>query len=367
MSKPQYKLLTIIGARPHFTKAASLCAEIKKDDRLEEVIVHTGQHYDYNLSQQFFDELAIPAPKYNLEVGSGRHLWQMGQILLGLDDIIIKEQPDIMIVYGDTNSTAAGAIAAAKNNIPLVHVESGLREFDKTIPEEVNKLLTDAVADIYICPTQTGVDNLAKVGQTKNVHRVGDTGIDIIAQQMERIERNQAILSKYNLEKGHYFFMTCHRQANTDNKDNLKSILSIFEKITAPIVFPIHPRTRSAISKYGFDELLKKENIIVIEPIGFWDTQTLVRFAKMVITDSGGIIKEAYFHKTPGVIIDKQTEWMETVNEGWNFVAGPHPDIILSHIENYQIPSVHSNAIGNGSAAVQIIDAIKKYLDTNAS
>lgn len=357
------KILTIVGTRPHFIKAVMVSKAIQEANQLEEVIAHTGQHYDRELSLQFFEELTLPQPKYNLQVGSGRQAWQLGKMIIELDKVVEKEKPDLLIVYGDTNSTAAGAIAAAKNNIPLAHIEAGLREFNKQIPEEVNKLLTDAVTDLFFCPTATGVKNLKQAGITKHVYQVGDVGIDLVQYQLERIIQHKEILERYNLKEDQYFLMTCHRAANTQNPDNLSAILSIIPDLEWPVIFPMHPRTQKAITEHGLDHLLSAKNLYVTTPLGFWDTQSLLRHAHMAITDSGGIIKEAYFHKTPAVIIDQQTEWIESVEEGWNQVAGPDRDKILHCIRSFRQPNFHSNCLGEGKAAEQIISIILEYLD----
>lgn len=358
-----YKILSIVGTRPHFTKAASVCRAIEKNPELEEVMAHTGQHYDANLSDDFFKELDLPKPKYQLKVGSGKPAWQLATIILKLDEVIEQEKPDAIIVYGDTNSTAAGAIAAAKNNVVLIHIEAGLREFNKTIPEEVNKLITDSITDIFFSPTQTGVENLKKEGVSKNVYNVGDVAIDNIAFNMNRIESNTAILEKFNVKKDEYFFMTCHRACNTDSFENLHNIISAVVELNEKIIFTAHPRTQKAIANFELSHLIENSKVEMIDPIGFWDTQTLVRNAKMVLTDSGGIIKEAYFHKTPGVILDKQTEWIETVNEGWNVIAGPNKDKIIDLVNNHPPQTHHSNCVGNGQAAKQIIKITKEFLD----
>ena len=358
-----YKILSIVGTRPHFTKAASVCRAIAETPELEEVMAHTGQHYDANLSDDFFKELDLPKPKYQLRVGSGKPAWQLATIILKLDEVIETERPDAIIVYGDTNSTAAGAIAAAKNNIVLIHIEAGLREFNKAIPEEINKLLTDAVTDLFFSPTQTGVDNLKKVGVKKNVYNVGDVAIDNIAFNMSRIESNKDILKKYQLAKEEYYFMTCHRACNTDSYENLHNIISAVAELEERVIFAAHPRTQKAIAEFELTHLIDNSKIEMIDPIGFWDTQTLVRNAKMVLTDSGGIIKEAYFHKTLGVILDQQTEWIETVEEGWNVIAGPDKEKILSLVHNHPTPTHHSNCVGNGQAAKRIVKITKEYLD----
>ena len=358
-----YKILSVVGTRPHFTKAASVCRAIAETSELQEVMAHTGQHYDANLSDDFFKELDLPRPKYQLNVGSGKPAWQLATIVLKLDEVIEQEKPDAIIVYGDTNSTAAGAIAAAKNNVVLIHIEAGLREFDKTIPEEINKLITDSITDIFFSPTQTGVENLKKEGVTKNVYNVGDVAIDNIAFNMNRIESNTAILEKYKLQKEQYYFMTCHRACNTDSFENLHNIISAVAELDEKIIFSAHPRTQKAIKAFELTHLIENSKIEMIDPIGFWDTQTLVRNAKMVLTDSGGIIKEAYYHKTPGVILDKQTEWIETVEEGWNAIAGPNKEKILDLVNNHPIPTHHSDCVGNGQAAKRIVKITKEFLD----
>jgi UDP-GlcNAc3NAcA epimerase len=360
----KYKILTVVGARPQFIKAAPLSKAIAESEHLTEVLVHTGQHYDYAMSEQFFEELGLPTPAYNLEVGSARQAVQMGQILIKLDAVLEKENPDMVIVFGDTNSTAAAAITAAKNNIPLGHVEAGLREWNKMIPEEVNKLLTDSVTDLYFCPTKTGVDNLQKYGIIKNIFLTGDIGIDLIVNGLDKIKSNKSLLQKHKITEGGYFFMTCHRASNTNDIDNLKQILSIFEEITEPIIFPIHPRTRATIEQNGLGgHFLKKGNVKVIEPIGFWDTQTLIRHAKMILTDSGGVVKEAYFHQVPCLIMDKQIEWIESVNEGWSHVVGANKKLILEKITNFGTPSVFSQFLGDGTAAKQIVDHISRFIN----
>lgn len=369
-TRKKYKVFSIVGARPNFVKVAPVSKALAETGEFEEIIVHTGQHYDYLLSEAFFHELEIPAPKYNLEIGSGRQAWQLGKMIAGIDAVIEKECPDAIVVFGDTNSTAAGAIAGAKNNIPVAHVEAGLREFNKSIPEEVNKLLTTASTDLYFCPTPTGVSNLAKIGITENVHLVGDVGIDLIFNNLEIIEAIKLggdLKLPPNLIAGQYFFVTCHRAANTEDPEMLQEILSTLEALPLPYILPLHPRTKRAIETFGLPMPTG-----AIAPTGFFETQALIRNARMVITDSGGIIKEAYFHKTPGIIIDKQTEWVETVEEGWSVVAGPDKKRILEAVEaksggDFNSPPElpHSNCLGDGTASQKIVSIISHYLHSN--
>ncbi len=329
----------------------------------EEIILHTGQHYDYLLSGAFFNELEIPVPKYNLEIGSGRQAWQLGRMITGIDAIIEKENPDVIIVFGDTNSTAAGAIAGAKNNIPVAHVEAGLREFNKTIPEEVNKLLTTASADLYFCPTPTGVRNLAKIGITENVHLVGDVGIDLIAPMLKDLDEQMMEIGGIKLYPKKYYFFSCHRASNTDNANNLEEILSVLKELPQKVVFSVHPRIEKAMIQQGLVKYTKAKNIILLKPFGFFETQLLIHQAKAVITDSGGIIKEAYFHKTPGIIIDRQTEWIETLQEGWNHIAGPNREQILQLVKTIKPPKTHTNCLGDGTASIKVASILKNYLD----
>jgi len=359
-----YTILNIVGARPHFIKAAMVSRAIAEHPSLKEVIAHTGQHYDHNLSGAFFEELSLPDPAYHLGIGSGRPAWQVGQMIVALDEVIQQEKPDMAVVYGDTNSTAAGAIAAAKNHLPLAHIEAGLREFNKQIPEEVNKLLTDAVTDLFFCPTPTGVRNLAQNGITEGVHLVGDVGIDLISANLGRIEANTGILAKYGLAPKKYFLLTCHREANTNRRAPLEQILHACTQLNAPVIFPLHPRTAKAIEHFKLIGLIADSNLILVDPLGFWDLQSLLCHAKMAITDSGGIIKEAYFHKVPAVIIDQQTEWVETVEEGWNQIAGPDTNKIQMAIEKFNYPDRHSNCLGDGHASAKVVNHIAAYLNT---
>lgn len=355
------KLLSVVGARPQFIKLAGLHRAISRESDIQHIIVHSGQHYDHNMSGQFFVELDIPEPHYNIGIGSGHHNVQMAKCIIGVDEVLEKEKPDLVIVYGDTNTTAAAAIAASKRNIPIAHVEAGLREFDKSIPEEVNKLLTDAVTDLFFTPTQTGVDNLEKVGVTKHVYLTGDISLDLLYEN-DKLWEKPEVVSKYGVTEN-YIFVTCHRAANTDIQANLEQILGAIQQLKIPVIFAIHPRTEHKIKEYSLQHLVSSDHLRLVEPPGFWETQSLIKHAQMVLTDSGGIIKEAYFHKTPAIILDKQTEWVETVDEGWNVIAGPNKDKILDAVKNWRRPERHSNCIGNGNAGEIIVKEILNYLN----
>lgn len=363
MSAPresEYKVVTVVGARPQFVKAAALSRAIAADGRLQEVIVHSGQHYDHNLSGSFFAELSIPEPKYNLGIGSASHNVQLARFILAFDEILTDEKPDLVIVYGDTNTTSAAAIATAKRNIPLAHVEAGLREWNKAIPEEVNKLITDAVTDLYFCPTPTGVDNLARAGVTDHVYLTGDISLDLLCGTHTQYTDKSTLLAKYGLADD-YVLMTCHRDRNTDNKANLKAILTAIGQLTAAVILPLHPRTKKAIDVHGL-QVMVPDNLKLVDPLPFWETQSLLRNASLAITDSGGIIKEAYFHKVPCIIIDQQTEWIESVAEGWAVVTGPHTDSIVSMASHMQKPDKHTQALGDGHCGERIVETICQYL-----
>jgi UDP-N-acetylglucosamine 2-epimerase len=354
------KIMTIVGARPQFIKLAALSPSIRR--YFTEVIVHTGQHYDYEMSNSFFEELSIPEPDYNLGVGSNSALKQIAKMMVRLDDVLEKEKPDCVIVFGDANSAAAGAIAAAKHQIPLAHIEAGVREFNKAIPEESNKLITDILSDYYFCPTQTGVDILQSMGITQNVYNVGDVMVDLDYRFLEQIKTDKAILHELHIQPRGYYFATCHRASNTNNPQRLKQILEAFVQLTKPVIFPVHPRTRNVIHEHGLSRYLDGTKIKGIAPISYLATQKLIYHSEAVLTDSGGVTKEAYFFQVPGVILDTQTEWVETVREGWNHIIGPDTEKIVATVTSLRRPSIHTNCLGDGRASEKILDILKIQL-----
>jgi UDP-N-acetylglucosamine 2-epimerase len=354
------KVMSIVGARPQFIKLAALSPVIRGQFR--EVVVHTGQHYDYKMSAIFFEELNIPEPDYNLEVRSDSALKQIATTMMRLDEVLEKEKPDCVIVFGDANSAAAGAIAAAKHYIPLAHIEAGLREFNKTIPEESNKLITDILCDYYFCPTQTAVDILRSMGISQKVYNVGDVMIDLDYRFLEEITTNKIILAKLSVERRGYFFATCHRASNTGDPERLKRIFRAFAQLGKPVLFPIHPRTRKVIARHGLASYLDGTNIRAVDPMPYLTTQTLIYNAEAVLTDSGGITKEAYFFRVPGIILDTQTEWVETVQEGWNHVIGPDTEKIVATVNSLRRPSIHTNCLGDGRASEKIVDTLQTEL-----
>ena len=350
------KIVSVVGARPQFIKCAPVSRELRKEH--EEILVHTGQHYDPEMSDIFFDELAIPHPDYNLGVGSGSHGKQTGEILRRVEDVLLKEKPDLVLVYGDTNSTLAGALAAAKLHIPVAHVEAGLRSFDRTMPEEINRVVTDHIADLLFCPTQTSVDNLAAEGITGGVHLVGDVMADALAYNREIAQRKSRILETLGLAGKAYCVLTVHWAGNTDNRENLTSIIRAVGEAGVPIVFPVHPRTRKYLQEYGL-LLSLPENICLIEPLGYLDMIRLMESAQKILTDSGGMQKEAYMLGVPCITLRENTEWVETVEAGWNVLVGADRDKILNAIKCFN-PENNVNNIYRHFAAKKIVSIIKK-------
>jgi UDP-N-acetylglucosamine 2-epimerase (non-hydrolysing) len=355
------KIISIIGARPQFIKYAPLSKELRKSH--QEVLIHTGQHYDYNMNKVFFDELGIPEPDYNLGVGSGTHAYQTGEMLKGIADKLIKEKPDIVMVYGDTNSTIAGALAAAKLNIKVAHVEAGLRSFDKSMPEEINRLLTDHCSDYLFCPTRTAVDNLKQEGITKGVYLTGDVMVDALNSNKETVERSN-ILDNLGLASKKYLVVTIHRASNTNVRQNLESIANALIKLGGlgeTIVFPVHPRTMKLLQTYGLVNRLK-ETVTLIEPLGYLEFLKLLNHAKKVLTDSGGIQKEAYILKVPCVTLRENTEWIETVEDGWNILVGTDTEKIIEVARNFKPGHQYSDVFGQGACEniAHIIDKIDK-------
>ncbi|MCB0687414.1 MAG: UDP-N-acetylglucosamine 2-epimerase (non-hydrolyzing) [Saprospiraceae bacterium] len=358
----QYKIITIVGARPHFIKVASLINALDPD-RWQHLLVHSGQHYDVNLSDRFFKEFRLPPVSYNLEIGSQSTNRQIADCILKFDQVLEKERPDVVLVIGDTNTTAAAAIATKKRHITLGHIEAGLREFDRSIPEEINKLLIDAVSDLYFVPTLTGMKNLAAEGKKTNVYLTGDIALDLLTNVWAYPDIT-TLRSQFDL-KGDYALMTCHRQVNTEHLEHLVQIIDAAAALPCPVIFPVHPRTRKALEKVDLSN--RQENIQWVDPLGFWETQQLIRHARMVLTDSGGIIKEAYFHKVPSIIIDRQTEWLEVVDEGWSVITGPDKAKILEAFHTFKIPQQHRMSLGDGKAGKMIVQILETYLDAKRS
>ena len=360
------KIASIIGARPQFVKEMPIVKEIRKNHH--EIIIHSGQHYDYEMSKLFFQDLDIPKPDYNLDVGSGSHGKQTGEMLIKLESVLLKEKPDLVIVSGDTNTTLAGAIAASKLNIRLAHIEAGMRNFDKTMPEEINRIVTDHVSDILFCSSNISASNLKREGITKNVHIVGDVMIDAIKANIKTAERKSDILKKLKLKSKDYLVATVHRAGNTDKKENLGAIINAFLKSEEKIVFPVHPRTEKCLKLHGIYKKLKNTNVVMTKPVGYMDMLVLEKNARKILTDSGGVQKEAYFFNVPCITLLDATEWTETVENGFNILVGANSKKILDSINNFEITKGYKELYGKGNAAEKIVGeltALKPFIFKN--
>lgn len=351
------RILTVVGARPQFIKAATVSRVIAGADGLAEVMVHTGQHFDANMSEVFFEELDIPHPAYNLGVGGGTHGQNTGRMLETIEAVMLNERPDVTMVYGDTDSTLAGALAAAKIHIPVVHVEAGLRSFNKRMPEEINRQLTDHISSLLLTPNDVAVANLAKEGiQGKQVQNVGDVMYDAALFYGRKADEISQIMGRLELESKRYVLATVHRQENTDDPKRLQRILNGLGRTARPVVLPLHPRTRQRIASFGFK---MPSNVQVIEPLGYIDMVMLEKHAGMIATDSGGVQKEAYFHGVPCLTLRDETEWVELVQLGWNTLLSPTDDDFLDKIAVLPPPGVGGRfPYGNGVAAEQVVNAI---------
>ncbi len=350
------KIASIVGARPEFIQAYPVSQALLK--KHNEILIHTGQHYDYKMSQAFFDELGLPDPHYNLEVGSGTHAVQTAQILIRLEEVLVNEKPNAVIIRGDTNSTLAAAVAASKLNIPLVHIEAGERSYNRRMPEEINRLVADSLSDLHLCASQAAVQRLAAEGFVKTVRWVGDVMYDVMLQIKPIAERKSKILYQLGLTKQRYALVTIHRSDNTDDPNRLGAIVRALNNIKEPIVFPIHPRTRKALTE--FDIQLNK-NILAIDPVGYFDMVLLEMNARLIATDSGGVQREAYFHGIPCLTLRDETEWVETVNVGWNIIVGANFDKIIDSWFSFEPPQQRPAIFGNGHAGSDIAAMIEKW------
>lgn len=345
------KIVSVVGARPQFIKCAPVSRALRKHH--EEILVHTGQHYDPEMSDVFFEELDIPKPDYNLGIGSGTQGEQTGKMVIEIEKVLLKEKPDIVLVYGDTNSTLAGALAASKLHIKVAHVEAGLRSFDRAMPEEINRVITDHISNILFCPTDTAVMNLKNEGITEGVYNVGDVMVDALKYNQKIAEEKSTILQDLNLNPEEFLLATVHRASNTDNKKNLSAIVEAFSDVKETIVFPIHPRTRKCLKEYNLWEKVLK-NTKVIPPVGYLDMLKLESNARKILTDSGGVQKEAYMLGVPCITLRDNTEWVETVEEGWNILTGADYKKIKHAIENFEGTDIRNNVFGDGNASDKI-------------
>ncbi|APV45145.1 UDP-N-acetylglucosamine 2-epimerase (non-hydrolyzing) [Dehalogenimonas formicexedens] len=339
------KIVSVIGVRPQFIKCASLSRELRIHHR--EILVHTGQHYDYLMNKVFFDELDIPSPDYNLEVGSSSHGLQTGEMLKRIEEVLLIEKPDLVLVYGDTNSTLAGALAATKMHIKVAHVEAGLRSHDRTMPEEINRILTDHCSDLLFCPTQTATTTLADEGINRGVYLTGDVMVDAILFAKNRSE-NSNILEILGLTSKEYLMVTIHRASNTDTKANLDSLVNALIQLKQPVVFPLHPRTEKQLKHFGLFDILSSR-VKLIKPLGYLEFTKLLGHSQKVLTDSGGVQKEAYLLQVPCVTLRDNTEWQETVQAGWNVLVGTNEEMIVNAAHNFQPVSIPKTLFPEGA------------------
>jgi UDP-N-acetylglucosamine 2-epimerase len=343
------RIATIVGARPQFVKASVVSRALRA--RHTEILIHTGQHYDANMSDVFFRDLDIPAPDRHLGIGSGSHGEQTGRMLGALEAALLEEKPDVALVYGDTNSTLAGALAAAKLGVPVAHVEAGCRSYDRSMPEEINRVVTDHVAALLFCPTPGTVENLTREGITRGVRHSGDVMLDLCRERLPEAERRSSVLTTLGIEAGRYLVATVHRAGNTDDRVRLTALVTAFGRLDACVVFPLHPRTRAALAGMPLPP-----NVHPVDPLGYLDMLVLVRRARMVLTDSGGVQKEAFFVGTPCLTLRDRTEWPETVEAGWNRIVDVDGDAIASAVATWTPsgPPV-GHAFGDGRAAEKIV------------
>lgn len=348
------KIITVLGARPQFVKAFVVSRALKSspgEGEVQEIWVHTGQHYDHDMSGAFFEEFSLPKPKYNLAVGSGSHAAQTGSMMMGLEKICVAEKPDLVLIYGDTNSTLAGALVAAKLGIPIAHVEAGLRSFKKTMPEEINRVVADSLSKLLFCPTQTAVINLKNEGIINGVFLTGDVMFDAVKISLSGVRE---------MPPEAFALATVHREENTESKQNLEDILRGFAHIheqVLPVTLLLHPRTKKAIEQWSLGDYLHKIN--VLSPLSYRETLSLIQRSRLVLTDSGGLQKEAFFLKTPCVTLRDETEWVETVESGWNTLAGSDFDKIINSAKEFfqrdqSKVMADSNLYGDGNSATLI-------------
>lgn len=350
------KIVSVVGARPEFIQVMPVSRALAAEH--QEILVHTGQHYDYSMSQTFFEELKIPTPAYSLEVGSGSQARQTAEVMTRMEDVLLHEEPDLVIVRGDTNSTLGAALAASKLNIPLAHIEAGERSFNRSMPEEVNRLVTDRIADIHFCVSDAGRRNLADEGITASVHCVGDVMLDALMLMRPIAQTASRILERLKLEPKQYSLVTIHRAMNTGDPRRLHQIISALNRLSESIILPVHPRTRKALLHAA---IRWGGHLQVIEPVSYFDMLVLEEHARLIATDSGGVQREAYYLKIPCLTLRDETEWIATVEAGWNRLVGADPDLIFDSWFNFVPAHEHLPIYGTGVAGEQIAAALSAW------
>ncbi len=349
------KIVSIVGARPEFIQASPVSCALR--GRHTEVLVHTGQHYDYQMSQAFFDDLCLPIPAYNLGVGSGTHARQTGEMLVRLEEVLNYERPDMVLVRGDTNSTLAGALAASKMQIPLVHVEAGERSFNRQMPEEINRLVVDRLARLHLCASHQAMKNLADEGLAENACWVGDVMLDALVKYGPVARQKSRILERLDLHPGQYALATVHRAANTDEPARLEKLLQILSSISETIIFPVHPRTRTAIRHF---RLPVDGRVRLLDPLSYYDMMVLEENARLIATDSGGVQREAYYLGIPCLTLREETEWTETIKVGWNRLVGVDGEKIRASWFDWRPQGHRPPLYGDGKAGMRVVQAIEK-------
>ncbi len=349
------KIVTILGARPQFIKASVVSCAFNRAG-INEIIIHTGQHFDTMMSDIFFKDLELPQPHYHLNIHSLNHGAMTGRMMERIEEVLLQDKPDWICVYGDTNSTLAGALVGAKLHIPIAHVEAGLRSFNRDMPEEINRVITDHLSQLLFAPTPLAVKCLQKSGISQGVHLVGDVMMDTILRYQAKAKHRYDILAKYQLSNNKFYLATIHRPSNTDDSGRLSSILDSFTRLDCPVVFPIHPRTLAQIHKQELSHYLAAESIKAISPVSYLDMLSLENACRAVITDSGGMQKEAYILGRPCFTLRNETEWKETVELGWNQLV--QPETLSQSIANFSQPSESPTLYGKGDAATKIADIL---------
>lgn len=358
MSESNMKIASIVGARPNFVKLAPVSRELRK--RFDEIIIHTGQHYNYEMDKIFFDDLGIPNPDYHLGVGSGNHGYQTGEMLKRIEEILLHEMPDAVLVFGDTNTTLAGALCAAKLHIKVIHVEAGLRSYNRRMPEEINRILVDHCSDLLLCPTRTAVENLHREGIVEGVFLTGDVMVDALYKCLEIAEKRSQILEELGLVPKKYYLTTIHRAENTDDPEKLRDIVNALNDL-GDVVFPCHPRAEKCLKKFGIWSDLG-DRIKITKPLGYLDMLAMEKNALKILTDSGGIQKEAYLLGVPCITLRDETEWVETVDDGWNILAGANREKIASLVREFNPQNGQRDVFGPGDASVRTVEKISEMM-----